>query len=164
MSHPSPVVCFFIFCKLFPFEKFHLLHSQINTPADVQSWGERPREREPGCPEVGKMTTTGIRVSSLTPRAHFASGLPQAFPHRYAHGFWITGLLLRSHQGSVALATSQPRPEVRDKGITAARLTRFPSPKTVSDSSAPSGMGLLTTCLGNPSPLLSSLFLESTCS
>lgn len=108
------------------------------------------------------MTTAGIQFSSLTPRAHFTSRLSPSFPHRYVHGFWIAGLLLRSHQGSVALVTSQPRPEVRDKGITAARLTRFHSPKAVSDSGAPSGMGLLTTCLGKPTPLFSPLLLEST--
>lgn len=142
MSHSSPVVCFSSFANCFPLKK--------------------PTNQ--GCPDVGKMTTAGIRFSSLTPRAHSASRPPQSFPHGHVHGFRIAGLLLRSHQGSVAVPTSQPRPEVRGKGVTAAGLTRLHSPNAASHSSAPSGMGLLTTCLGNPSPLLSSLLLESTCS
>lgn len=50
-----PSCLLFIFCKLLPFEKFRLLHSQINRPADLQSWRERPTERgRLGLPRSGK--------------------------------------------------------------------------------------------------------------
>ena len=92
----------FIFCKLLPFEKFRLLHLEINMPAGWEAETHRVRASR-AAQKWGKMGTADIRVPSPTPGAHFASGPPQSLAPRLVHSFWSSGLLLRGLWNSMGL-------------------------------------------------------------
>lgn len=160
MSHLPQVVLFSSFANCFPLKKFHLLHLQTNTPADLQSWKEKPTElRQPGLSGSGK----------TDPDQH-AIFIPNP-PGPVLHQDPPNHLLADVCTGSESQASCREASDfcgAQKRGGPSTRSEPDPSSSSFSKSwsLAPTctpGLDLLTTCLGNHSlspPLIPALNQE----